>query len=146
MFRVPALRTPCTLSDDRAERQLRDRLSFVRFAGLSLSGAVPDARTIRLWRGQPVRAGAFGRLFARCDAALTGRGHPAMGGQIVDVEPLERHRSGRPWRGIVEARRPRLTQAENGVAKRGGAGAACPGRAPGARQSVAGPCSLRTWA
>jgi len=107
MFRVLVLQTLYTLSDDQAEYQLRDRLSFMRFAGLSLSDAVPDAKTIWLFREQLVRAGAFERLFARFDEALAERGYLAMGGQIVDAT-------------IVEARRPRLTQAEKGVVKGGG--------------------------
>ncbi len=58
-------------------------------------------------REQLVRAGAFERLFVRFDAALSERGYLAMGGQIVDAT-------------IVEARRPRLTQAEKDVVKGGG--------------------------
>jgi transposase len=107
MFRVLVLQTLYTLSDDQTEYQLRDRLSFMRFAGLALHDAVPDAKTIWLFREQLVRAGAFERLFARFDAALSERGYLAKGGQIVDAT-------------IVEARRPRLTQAEKDVVKGGG--------------------------
>jgi transposase, IS5 family len=107
MFRILVLQTLYTLSDDQAEYQLRDRLSFMRFAGLALSDAVPDAKTIWLYREQLVRAGAFERLFARFDVALAERGYLAMGGQIVDAT-------------IVEARRPRLSQAEKDVVKGGG--------------------------
>lgn len=107
MFRVLVLQTLYTLSDDQAEYQLRDRLSFMRFAGLALHDPVPDAKTIWLFREQLVRAGAFERLFARFDAALAERGYLAKGGQIVDAT-------------IVEARRPRLTQAEKDVVKGGG--------------------------
>lgn len=107
MFRILVLQTLYTLSDDQAEYQLRDRLSFMRFAGLALHDAVPDAKTIWLFREQLVRAGAFERLFARFDAALAERGYLAKGGQIVDAT-------------IVEARRPRLTQAEKDVVKGGG--------------------------
>jgi len=38
------------LSDDQAECQLRDRLSFMRFVGLWLEDAVPDAKTLWLYR------------------------------------------------------------------------------------------------
>jgi len=107
MFRILVLQTLYTLSDDATEYQLRDRLSFMRFAGLALHEAVPDAKTIWLFREQLVRAGAFERLFARFDAALAERGYLAKGGQIVDAT-------------IVEARRPRLTQAEKEVVKGGG--------------------------
>jgi transposase, IS5 family len=106
MFRILVLQSLYTLSDDQAEYQLRDRLSFMRFAGLALHDVVPDAKTIWLFREQLVRAGAFNRLFARFDAALSERGYLAMGGQIVDAT-------------IVEARRPRLTQAEKEVVKGG---------------------------
>ena len=107
MFRVLVLQTLWTLSDDQAEYQLRDRLSFMRFAGLSLADPVPDAKTIWLFREQLVRAGAFDRLFERFDAILRERGFLAMGGQIVDAT-------------IVEARRPRLNETEKAVVKGGG--------------------------
>jgi transposase, IS5 family len=107
MFRVLVLQTLWTLSDDQTEYQLRDRLSFMRFAGLSLAEPVPDAKTIWLFREQLVRAGAFERLFERFDAVLRERGFLAMGGQIVDAT-------------IVEARRPRLNETEKAVVKGGG--------------------------
>jgi IS5 family transposase len=34
------------LSDDQAEYQIRDRLSFMRFLGLDLDQRIPDAKTI----------------------------------------------------------------------------------------------------
>lgn len=107
MFRVLVLQTLYTLSDDQTEYQLRDRLSFMRFVGLGLADPVPDAKTIWLFREQLVRADAFDRLFERFDAVLRERGFLAMGGQIVDAT-------------IVEARRPRLTEAEKAVVKGGG--------------------------
>jgi IS5 family transposase len=80
----------------------------MRFAGLlSLADPVPDAKTIWLFREQLVRAGAVERLFERFDAALSERGFLAMGGQIVDAT-------------IVEARRPRLNEAEKAIVKGGG--------------------------
>ena len=63
MFRALVLQTLYTLSDDQAEYQLRDRLSFMRFVGLTLADPVPDAKTIWLFREELVRAGAFERLF-----------------------------------------------------------------------------------
>jgi IS5 family transposase len=96
-----------TLSDEQTEYQLRDRLSFMRFAGLALHDAVPDAKTIWLYREQLTRAGALARLFARFDAMLAERGFLAMGGQIVDAT-------------VVEARRPRLTKEEKVTLRDGG--------------------------
>ena len=47
MFRVLMLQTRYMLSDAQTEYQLRDRLSSMRFAGLALHDAVPDAETIQ---------------------------------------------------------------------------------------------------
>jgi IS5 family transposase len=40
------------LSDDQAEFQIRDRLSFMRFLGLTPNVPSPDAKTIWLFREQ----------------------------------------------------------------------------------------------
>jgi IS5 family transposase len=47
--------------------------------------AVPDAKTIWLFREQLTRAGALARLSARFDRLLHERGYLAVGGQIVDA-------------------------------------------------------------
>jgi transposase, IS5 family len=107
MFKVLVLQTLYTLSDEQSEYQLKDRLSFMRFVGLALHDPVPDAKTIWLYREQLARAGATERLFARFDVLLRAKGWLAMGGQIVDAT-------------VIEARRPRLTQAEKGTIKSGG--------------------------
>lgn len=107
MFRILVLQTLYTLSDDQAEYQLRDRLSFMRFAGLALHDAVPDAKTIWLFREQLTRSGALARLFERFDRLLHERGYLAMGGQIVDAT-------------VIEARRPHLTKEEKGTLRGGG--------------------------
>src|ERR687898_3403107 len=107
MFKVLVLQTLYTLSDDQAEYQIRDRLSFMRFLGLALEDRVPDAKTIWLFREQLTQAGAIERLFASFDAVLRQAGYLAMAGQIVDAT-------------VVEARRPRLTQDEKATVKGGG--------------------------
>ena len=107
MFRVMVLQTLYTLSDDQTEYQLKDRLSFMRFVGLALHDPVPDAKTIWLYREQLARAGAAEKLFAQFDALLRAKGWLAMGGQIVDAT-------------VIQARRPRLTQAEKETIKGGG--------------------------
>src|SRR5215472_13461863 len=106
MFKVLVLQTLYTLSDEQTEYQLRDRLSFMRFIGLALHDPVPDAKTIWLYREQLARAGTVERLFARFDALLRAKGWLAMGGQIVDAT-------------VIQAHRPRLTQAEKDTIKGG---------------------------
>ena len=81
MFKVLILQALYGLSDEQAEFQLRDRLSFMRFVGLELHEPVPDAKTIWLYREQLKRAGATEMLFRRFDAVLTAKGYLAMGGR-----------------------------------------------------------------
>ena len=85
MFKILVIQAANTLSDERAEFLINDRLSFMRFLGLSLSDRVPDARTIWLFREKLTKAEAIKPLFERFDAALRGAGYIAMGGQVVDA-------------------------------------------------------------
>jgi len=106
MFKVLVIQTVNTLSDERTEYLINDRLSFMRFLGLGLSDRVPDSRTIWLFRERLTKAGAIGPLFARFDATLRGAGYIAMSGQIVDAT-------------LVQAPRQRNTQAEKADIKAG---------------------------
>jgi IS5 family transposase len=85
MFKILVIQAANNLSDDRTEFLVNDRLSFMRFLGLSLSDRVPDARTIWLFREKLTKAGAISRLFERFDAMLRKAGYIAMRGQIVDA-------------------------------------------------------------
>ena len=107
MFRLLVLQTLYTLSDEQAEYQVRDRLSFMRFVGLGLGDPVPDAKTLWPFREQLTNAGAIEALFGRFDRRLRDAGYLAMGGQIVDAT-------------VVEARRPRLKGEEKATVKSGG--------------------------
>jgi len=95
MFKILVLQALWSLSDEAVEFQIKDRLSFQRFLDLGLDGRVPDATTVWLFREQLVKANAIDKLFARFDAALTGSGYLAMGGQIIDatVVPAPRQRN-----------------------------------------------------
>jgi len=70
MFKIMVLQALYNLSDDQAEFLLQDRLSFMRFLGVSLSDRVPDAKTIWLFREHLAQAGAVENLFARFDRHL----------------------------------------------------------------------------
>ena len=50
MFKVLILQARHFLSEDRTEFLTRDRLSFMRFLGLSLAGPIPDANTTSIFR------------------------------------------------------------------------------------------------
>jgi len=106
MFKIMVLQTLYSLSDEAAEFQIKDRLSFQRFLGLGLDGAVPDATTIWLFRERLVKARAIEKLFTRFDAVLKDKGYLAMGGQIVDAS-------------VVPAPKQRNTEQEKTAIKEG---------------------------
>jgi transposase, IS5 family len=85
MFKVLVLQALYNLSDDQAEFQIGDRLSFMRFLGMGLSDKAPDAKTIWLFRELLTQAGAIDKLFAVFDARLKEGGYLAMSGQIIDA-------------------------------------------------------------
>jgi IS5 family transposase len=85
MFKVLILQAMHSLSDERCEYLIKDRLSFMRFLGLGLASAVPDANTIWTFREALKKANAIDALFGRFDAALRDAGFLAMSGQIVDA-------------------------------------------------------------
>ncbi|MDP4576276.1 IS5 family transposase [Qipengyuania sp. G39] len=106
MFRILVLQALYSLSDEAAEFQIKDRLSFQRFLGLGLDGRVPDATTVWLFREKLVKAKAIDKLFARFDAALLERGYLAMGGQIIDAS-------------VIPAPKQRITEDEKAQIKQG---------------------------
>ena len=106
MFKILLLQAMHGLSDERTEYLIKDRLSFMRFLGLGLSDAVPDANTIWTFREALKRANAVDALFHRFDDTLKGTGYLAMGGQIIDAT-------------IVAAPKQRNTEAERAAIKQG---------------------------
>ena len=67
MFKILILQSLYNLSDDATEAQILDRLSFMRFLGLSIGDRVPDAKTIWLFREELKTAGIFSELFHEFD-------------------------------------------------------------------------------
>jgi IS5 family transposase len=85
MLKILILQAMHSLSDERTEFLIKDRLSFMRFLGLGLADTVPDANTIWTFREALKKAGVVDALFRRFDAALRASGFLAMSGQIVDA-------------------------------------------------------------
>ena len=109
MFKILVIQAANNLSDERAEFLINDRLSFMRFLGLSLSDRVPDARTIWLFRERLTKAGAINALFDRFDTALRAAGYIAMSGQIVDASLIaapRQHNTDDEKKAIKEGRIP----------------------------------------
>jgi IS5 family transposase len=78
----------------------------MRFLGLELHHAVPDATTIWLFREALVKAGKIDALFDLLKQHLEAKGFIARGGQIIDAT-------------IVEAPKQRNTREENEQVKNG---------------------------
>ncbi len=119
MFKVLLLQASHSLSDERTEFLIKDRLSFMRFLGLGLADPVPDANTIWTFREALTRATIDGQpaiqvLFRAYEAALNAAGFLAMGGQIIDASIVAAPRRS------SATRRPRRRRSRPGASRRAG--------------------------
>jgi IS5 family transposase len=85
MFKMLVLQQLYNISDEDLEYQVNDRLSFMKFLGLTLANSVPDATTVWLFRYQLKEQGLMEELFEQFDGYLRQEGYQAKGGQIVDA-------------------------------------------------------------
>jgi IS5 family transposase len=85
MFKVLLLQRWYGLSDPAMEAALFDRLSFQRFAGLSLEDETPDHSTIWRFRERLTKDGLIERLFAELSRQLDGRGLLIKQGTLIDA-------------------------------------------------------------
>lgn len=98
MFKIQLLQALYGLSDAEAEEAVADRLSFRRFAGLSLEDAVPDHTTICRFRNELVAAGLTEALFAELDRQLDRAGVMIKRGAMLDATVIESGASRPPGR------------------------------------------------
>jgi IS5 family transposase len=73
------------LSDTELERAVADRLSFRRFAGLSLHDRVPDHSTLWRFRAELTKDGLAERVFGEITRQLEGRGLILKRGTLIDA-------------------------------------------------------------
>jgi IS5 family transposase len=106
MFKILVLQSLYNLSDESAENQVLDRLSFMKFLGMKPGDKTPDAKTIWLFRETAQKAGILEGLFHRFDEILNQNGFTAKKGQIIDAS-------------IVEAPKQRNSREENELIKKG---------------------------
>ena len=106
MFKLLVLQRLYHLSDEQTEYQLLDRLSFQRFAGLTLADKAPDQNTVYDFREALTRADLFDHLFALFGEQLAHQGLLPKEGHIVDAT-------------FVEVPRQRNTREENAQIKAG---------------------------
>ena len=106
MFKIILLKRFYNLSDEQAEYQINDRLSFKEFLGLTSGDKVPDARSIWLFQDRMIRLDLEERLFLQFNRYLNDLGLLVNTGKIVDAS-------------FVEAPRQRNTRQENTKIKNG---------------------------
>lgn len=106
MFKALILQAQHNLSDARMEFMIRDRLSWLRFLGLSLGDRTPDENTIRHFRNRLTETGTLRRVMKAFDWHLQKKGYIPMSGQIVDAS-------------LVPAPRQRNTEGEREAIKSG---------------------------
>lgn len=106
MFKMLVLQSLYGLADGQLEYQVRDRVSFMAFLGLRPGDAVPDEKTVWLFRERLTRLDLIETLFEQFDADLAASGFAARRGSVVDAS-------------LVEAPRQRNTREQNAQIKRG---------------------------
>lgn len=89
MFKILILKKLYALSDDAVEYHIRDRLSFMRFLGLSLHSKIPDAKTVWLFANTLAQAGLAQPLFERFNSILHALGVQMTSGQLIDASFIE---------------------------------------------------------
>lgn len=106
MFKILILQRLYNLSDEQAEFQITDRLSFTRFLGLKLGSKIPDFSTVWRFREALSGAGAVKGLFDCFTRQLEQNGVIGKNGMIVDAS-------------FVEVPRQRNSREENKLIKEG---------------------------
>lgn len=119
MFKALLLQALYGLSERELEAALGDRLSFRRFAGLSIEDAVPDHSTLNRFRNGLAQAGLLEKLFAELDRQLDQAGMILRRGTMLDATLIEA--ASAPPRDGREGREPRPSRDPDAAfAKRSG--------------------------
>ncbi|WP_244403750.1 IS5 family transposase [Flexistipes sinusarabici] len=71
LFKILLVQSWEKLSDPQAEFALKDRLSVIRFVGVSVSGEVPDHSTISRFRSRLLELEIFDELFSEINRQLS---------------------------------------------------------------------------
>jgi len=89
MFKCLVIKRLYNLSYDQTEIQINDRLTFMRFLGLSIGETVPDANTMWNFAEQLAGSDAYSDIFDMFNTALEQRGLITRNGSIVDATFIE---------------------------------------------------------
>jgi IS5 family transposase len=89
LFKALLLQALYGLSERELEEALNDRLSFRRFAGLSLEEAVPDHTVLNRFRNRLIAEGLLDKLFGELDRQLDKAGMILKRGTMLDASLIE---------------------------------------------------------
>lgn len=89
LFKIIILKRYYNLSDEQAEYQINDRLSFKEFLGLSSGDRVPDARSIWLFQDRLIQKNLEEKLFEQFRNYLDEKGLYVNEGKIIDASFVE---------------------------------------------------------
>ena len=89
MFKILVLQRYYNLSDEQMQYQILDRLSFMRFLGLTLSDRVPDEKTIWLFRENLMEHKLIDKLFTKFLNSLEKANLVGKEGRMVDASFIE---------------------------------------------------------
>ena len=78
MFKVLVVQAQHNLSDASTEFMIRDRLSWMRFFGFDLGGAMPDEITIRHYRNRLATSGTLEALMQAFEQQLREAGYNGL--------------------------------------------------------------------
>jgi len=99
MFKMMLLQRWYNLSDPGMEAAMYDRISFIRFVGLSFDSSVPDETTICRFRGELVKIGLHKKLLKQINSQLQARKLLVKDGAIIDATIIS---SSRRPRKVIE--------------------------------------------
>lgn len=89
MFKITILQQYYCLSDDQAEYQINDRMSFMRFLNLTISDDIPDSKTIWNFSEKLKDLGLVEELFDLFSKELNRLGLIVNEGKIIDASFVE---------------------------------------------------------
>lgn len=89
LFRALLLQSLYGLSERELEEALNDRLSFKRFAGLSLEDVAPDHTVLNRFRNRLIEERLLEKLFAELDRQLEKAGVILKRGTMLDATLIE---------------------------------------------------------
>ncbi|MFB2121712.1 IS5 family transposase [Parapedobacter sp. 2B3] len=89
MFKILILQRYYNLSDDQVEYQINDRMSFMRFLGLTIADDVPDSKTVWHFRERLIDLELIEPIFNLFLVELERLGLVVNEGKIVDASFIE---------------------------------------------------------